>query len=519
MPASGRAATRVASACRLPDVSRLAFFVRRTCHWPLCVSGLHPDRGILGAMLKGFVDCVCRGLVGGLGARAKSAALACAWLLCAVGLVHSGCRGGSAWTAALTADESGATSGGDTPSLPDTNGGLAPPTLDPNATALGLGGAVNNGNVTSGGTITFRNIGAEGWWARRFNAAAGASVCDVEDDTIDLGAAGGNVSCCRGKHTTTSVNLSPFDEQMTFILRGPMHIKQMAVYQPSTEADMWARASAWTQSAAAADNIKFTGPNDSNAFTGLIGDSCQWYVMQSSPYACGPASDPYCSGSGPSVSYNGWGGSKLVVFLASYLPSTDALLAGLSCSSTTPAPNAPWIGFSASELMRDGWGKYFPCHCYDNNNSTVGAGCGEINVFETVAQSEGAMYGNEQIISTGLRSFQVGSFGGNVCGYGVCDASTFSASADLLDACTRQVASAGATLTYGEANSACPVWRRPFDDRYFYILLDTTDRAIQVGLIHPQNIPAAAAALLPNLPGSLARSTIDAMLNMSLPAQ
>lgn len=441
-------------------------------------------------------------------------ALGVLWLCVAVG----GCRAGKALSGELAEDVSGAVVSGDAPSEPNANGGLRPPILHPEAAALGMGGASNNANITRGGTITFRNIGAQGWWARRFVANPKKTICSVEDSTLDLGAAGGSVACCRGQHATKSTQISPFDEQMTFILRGPMRIKQMAVYQPSADASMWARASAWTAATDVRDNIKFTGPNNSSAFVGLIGDSCQWYVMQDAPYACGPSSDPYCSGSGPDVNYNGWGGSKLVVFLASYLAGTDAALAGLSCAASTPAPNAPWIGFSASELMRDGWGKYFPCHCYDNTNSSVGAGCGEINVFETVAQSEGPMYGNEQIVSTGLRSFQVGSFGGNVCGYGVCDVSAVSSQVDLLDACTLRAADAGVTLTYGSANNACPVWRRPFDDRYFYVLLDTQERAIQVGLVHPQNIPAAASILLPNLPSTLQRSTIDALLNMSLPA-
>lgn len=81
---------------------------------------------------------------------------------------------------------------------------------------------------------------------------------------------------------------------------------------------------------------------------------------------------------------------KLLVFQAAMPAWNDLNVVAQRCSDpcSTP-PDAPWIGFSASELMRDGWGKYFPCHCYDNNNSTVGAGCGEINVFECVGENQG----------------------------------------------------------------------------------------------------------------------------------
>ncbi|HEV8550741.1 MAG TPA: hypothetical protein VGQ57_16965, partial [Polyangiaceae bacterium] len=63
----------------------------------------------------------------------------------------------------------------------------------------------------------------------------------------------------------------------------------------------------------------------------------------------------------------------------------------------------------------------------------------------------------------------------------------------------------------------CPVWRRPEGDRYFFILLDETERTIQVGILHPQNLPNAAHPVLPELPGSVPRAAIDALLALRLP--
>ncbi len=66
-------------------------------------------------------------------------------------------------------------------------------------------------------------------------------------------------------------------------------------------------------------------------------------------------------------------------------------------------------------------------------------------------------------------------------------------------------------------SDGCPVWRRPDGDRYFFILLDEQQREIQVGIVHPANVPAALAPLLPELPSSVSRDTIDAALELRLP--
>lgn len=98
-----------------------------------------------------------------------------------------------------------------------------------------------------------------------------------------------------------------------------------------------------------------------------------------------------------------------------------------------------------------------------------------------------------------------------------CDRSAFADDVDLVDACAQQAYDRGAELAFGGDTDGCPVWRRPNGDRYWFILLDAIERVIQVGLIHPDNVPAAATALLPALPATLERNAIDALADLRLP--
>jgi hypothetical protein len=375
-----------------------------------------------------------------------------------------------------------------------------------------------SGPVSAGGTMTFQNIGAKGYWGRRIEATQDEPSCDVESRLIDFG--WGTEYCCRTKHEVTSDKLTPFNEQMTLILRGPMHVKQLAVYQGTADESFVLRSFWDARSDVPSANFKFTGPDNDPKFTGVLGNACHWYAMQEKPYTCGPGSDPYCPTGGPDVDYEGWDGSKLVALLASMPYADDPAIQGIDCATGDNAgwTDAPWLGFSASELMRDGWGKYHPCHCYANTNAGVGDGCGEINVFEVVSEKEGTQYGNRDIISTGLRSYQFGSLGGSVCGADSCKASDFSAEADLVDACKKQSIAGGAVMVAEQGGGGCPVWQRPKDDRYFLALLDEKTRTVQIVIVHPKNIPSELSAVLPGLSNKLPRSVIDSLTNLRLPA-
>ncbi|HEU5074590.1 MAG TPA: DUF2403 domain-containing lipoprotein [Polyangiaceae bacterium] len=360
--------------------------------------------------------------------------------------------------------------------------------------------------VTRGGTMTFTNVGAEGWWPRRLDREPGDPACDYKDGTDTWGG-----HCCMTEHATASSTLSPFDEEMTLILKA-IRVKQLAVYQPdgSTDTAPWRRVTAW-DSRGRSDNLWFTQEGEGGPeFPGdLTHDDCVGYLMQEPEFDC-EGSGYYCPDD-PGVLHQGFSGSKLVTFLGSMNFSDDGVSA---CGGDEAGHPGPWVAFVASELVRDGGRKWNGlCNCYSKTGS-VGDGCGEINVFEVVM--DGNEYSNREFASTGLRSFQEGHVGGAVCGSG-CERSDFPADVEVVDACAQTAYEQGPLLEVGGATDGCPVWRRPDGDRYFFILLDAARRMIQVGVIHPEAIPAEADAVLPELPGSLERSSIDALLELRLP--
>jgi hypothetical protein len=312
-------------------------------------------------------------------------------------------------------------------------------------------------------------------------------------------------------HETQSASLSPFDEEMTLILKA-IDIKQLAVYQPAGATD-WQLATAWDARNDTPQNLWFTQEGDGSAeFSGdLTADDCVGYVMQEPLFECGADQDYYCPDD-PGVLHRGFSGSKLVVFLASMNLDDAGVVA---CGGDGAGHPGPWVAFVASELVRDGGRKWNGlCNCYTRTDG-VGDGCGEINVFEVVLDDN--EYSNREFMSTGVRSYQAGHVGGAVCGAG-CERDAFPADADVVDACAGTAYTRGPVLEVGGATDGCPVWRRPDGDRYFFILLDETEHTIQVGVIHPENIPAAAAGLLPELPEAIDRGVIDELLALRLPS-
>jgi len=421
-----------------------------------------------------------------------------------------------------TAGAASATSASDVPSLGSGDvttgrwsdlGDTAAPAHDPAVTT-------NTGTATRGGTMTFTNIGAAGYWGRRIEAQPGDPRCDMESKTINY-SWGGSEFCCRQKHEVTSDLLTPFNEQITMVLDGPLRVKQVAVYQPLQKNDgPWAIRSFWDRRTADQPyNIQFSGPNKATTFGGDLGNNCSFFAMQQKKFPCGPGSNPYCPGS--DLDYDGWQGSKLVVVLASMPYADDGTMKPLSCLSAGQnerAEDSPWIGISPSELDRDGWSGYHPCHCFSNTDGQLGDGCGQINVFEVVAESSGANYGNRDMISTGVRSYQVGSLGGVTCGVQSCGIEKFPADADLLDANHLTAMAGGAVIDANHPQMAAgPMWRRAQDDRYYLFLLDENARTVQVAVIHPANIPAELAPILPSLPNTAPRASIDDLLALRLP--
>lgn len=376
------------------------------------------------------------------------------------------------------------------------------------------------GPVTRGGTLTFLNIGAPGYWGRRIEAEPGDPRCDVQAETLTY-SWGGSEFCCRTTHEVTSDRLTPFNEQLSLVLDGPLRVKQLAVYQPLGDASgPWGLRSYWERAVPDEPfNLHFVGPDDTTAFTGDLGSNCSFNAMQARPFPCGPGSDPYCPGS--ALDYEGWPGSKLFVLLAAMPYADDPTMKPLSCIAAGEderEQDAPWVGLGASELTRDGWAGYHPCHCFANTDAGVGDGCGQINVFEVIAEASGAQWGNRDVISTGIRSYEVGSLGGVTCGIQGCAVEQFPEDADLLDANSLTAMAQGAVIDADHRESAAgPMWRRALDDRYYLFLLDESTRTVQVAVVHPAALPSALDALLPGLPNEVPRGLVDALLELRLP--
>lgn len=358
--------------------------------------------------------------------------------------------------------------------------------------------------VTRGGTMTFTNVGAAGWWPRRLDKPAGDPACDYKDGTDTWGA-----HCCQEQYATTSTHLAPFDQEMTLILKA-IHVKQLAVYQTDALAAPYRRVTAWDRRSGTGDNLWFTQQGDGSVnFTGaLTGNDCVGYLSQTPNVTC---ADYYCP-KDPGVLHHGYTGSKLVVFLGS-MNFDDSGVKKCDGSDGPGAPG-PWVAFVASELIRDGGRKWNGlCNCYSKTGS-VGDGCGEINVFEVVMDNND--YSNREFASTGVRSFQAGHVGGAVC-QSSCQRDAFPNDVEVVDACAKKAYDKGPVLEAGGDTDGCPVWRRPDGDRYFFILLDQDTRVIQVGVVHPANIPAALSPLLPELPSALPRAAVDAIVSLRLP--
>ena len=355
--------------------------------------------------------------------------------------------------------------------------------------------------------MTFTNIGAAGWWPRRIDRAAEDPACDYKDGTDTWGS-----HCCMKRFTTTSTSLAPFDEEMVLILKA-VQIKQLAIYQDADSKDgAFARVTAWDHRTNRAENLWFTQKGDgSDQFLGdLTQNDCVSYVSQAPRFDCGDGRDYYCPND-PGVLHQGFRGGKLVVFLGS-MTFDDAQVQ--KCDGGAGGQPQPWVAFVASELVRDGGRKWNgACNCYSKTGS-VGDGCGEINVFEVVMDNN--EYHNREFASTGVRSFQLGHVGGSVC-KASCNRNAFAEDVEIVDACAQKAYDRGPVVEAGGPSDGCPVWRRSIGDRYFFILLDRSSRTIQVGVVHPANIPAALSPLLPELPDALDRAAIDSIVRLRLP--
>jgi hypothetical protein len=249
---------------------------------------------------------------------------------------------------------------------------------------------------------------------------------------------------------------------------------------------------------------------ETKGFAGTVGTECLVNVSTSKPFGCGSGSTPYCPTSG-TAQYYGWSGSKLMIVLAEMAHADQV---GSPCSTTNTGNwyDAPWIGLSVGELVRAG--SFVSCQCYakDPTKSYLADGCGQFNVFEVVNDNDS--YKNLDVFSTNMIGY-AGYVGEGPCGP-ACNVSALGPAVDLINKSTSTEASAGAVANPTKGPGAA--FRRPETGyRYFVMLLDVDTRTVQLGMIHPGNIPASAAAVLPNLPATITRADIDALIALRLP--
>jgi hypothetical protein len=399
--------------------------------------------------------------------------------------------------------DSSAPPGMDGSSVPPMEGGPMPPPQQP-----GLGPAqFGPGDLdppSHGGTITFQQIGGAGWYPSRRDPASG--MCDVQNTS----------SCCTTKYNITSDALSPWDEELVMTLRGPMTVKQMAVYQPATTdpGSDWQLASAWDSANPSSDaNFSFDGKATAAvpAFAGGVGSECLVNLATSQTFPCGSGSSPFCPANSSSHWW-GWAGSKLFVVLANMAHSgTNGAPAQCSSNNTGGWYDAPWVGLAVGELARAG--SFSSCQCFaKTSNWALADGCGQFNVFEVV--NDNNSYKNLDVFSTDLIDYS-GYVGQGPCG-SKCNTATLAPAVDLIDKTNDMEATAGAVASPTGGPSAA--LRRPENGyRYFLIGLDVSTRTVQLALVHPQNVPASIGQLLPNLPSTIQRATVDAVLGLRLP--
>lgn len=356
---------------------------------------------------------------------------------------------------------------------------------------------------SNGGTITFAPIGAAGWYPSRRDPAVGP--CDAYEAD----------GCCMARQEVAGDRLTPWDEDLVLTLRGPMLVKQLAVYRPEgADAGDWRLVSGWTQDAAqGGDGFAFRGDGIAGGgFTGEVGTECLVDVATDRDFPCGAGSEPYCPPSSD-PQYLGWEGSKLFVVLAT-MPHADQYAVGEACSEGSGGNwwDAPWMGLSLGELARAG--AFSDCQCYAKNPEQwwLGDGCGQFNVFEVV--NDNNEYRNLDVFSTNFFGY-AGYVGEGPCG-AQCDVTALGPDVDLIDKAQDAEAASGAEASPTQGPGAA--FRRPAQGyRYFLILMDAEARTVQLAVVHPLQIPAAVATLLPGLPSTLPRNAVDAVLDLRLP--
>eukprot|EP01117_Protostelium_nocturnum_P010666 TRINITY_DN3840_c0_g1_i1.p1 TRINITY_DN3840_c0_g1~~TRINITY_DN3840_c0_g1_i1.p1 ORF type:complete len:531 (+),score=159.08 TRINITY_DN3840_c0_g1_i1:206-1798(+) len=187
---------------------------------------------------------------------------------------------------------------------------------------------VESGAVNS---IRYSNVGGSGTYPQitRMDPGDFAGGCDTATE---------KANACVKQDKTVSGPLSPFDDEVTVVFRGPMNIRKIAVYQPSnqdsTRDSTWNQVSSFTANSANPNNLVFM-----NNMGG--GKSGTWSI-------CGGASQSYSSGNFQSTV-----ATANAETFGSYIPAGKEvnIMTSTACSN-----NAPCSGFSRG-TANHGWSK------------------------------------------------------------------------------------------------------------------------------------------------------------------
>ncbi|GJE94723.1 DUF2403 and DUF2401 domain-containing protein [Phanerochaete sordida] len=196
-----------------------------------------------------------------------------------------------------------------------------------------------------------------------------------------------NPSCITAPKAVSG-NLAPFDEDITFVMRGPMQLYNIAVYQPgNTTAATWKRVSSWTPNQQP-DNMVFmanAGGGASGEWS-ICGGASQAYVGGDFSTAVATPNEQLYSGSLPSgkevnimtattcqeggcdgffrgTANQGWASSKLAVFEFEMPDDPQSL---------------PALWALNAQVVR---AAQYGCNCRGMGGD---GGCGELDIAETL---------------------------------------------------------------------------------------------------------------------------------------
>ncbi|GAB9475879.1 Gpi anchor protein [Globisporangium polare] len=204
-------------------------------------------------------------------------------------------------------------------------------------------------------------------------------------------------TCAKAKQSTSSP-VSPLDDDVTIVFRGPMNIHNIAVFDGSSGA--WNKVSSYAKGGAASNlvflnnrNIDFGGKSSPQGFSNADGTNT---ASQSTPFAgnLGAASNPYgqsiyadektgaevhimtgkqCGKDGECKGYydkdgtafQGWGGAKKMFVTKVTMPNGGS-------------PNLPAIWMLNAQIVRS---SQYGCNC---RGMGKGGGCGELDIAEVL---------------------------------------------------------------------------------------------------------------------------------------